>query len=70
MYALCVRTTIDIPDELMERALRAGALRNKRDTVVAGLEELIRKADRDHLRRLAGKIDLDVDLRRARANKR
>jgi len=65
-----MRTTIDIPDEIMERALRASAARSKRDAVVAGLEELIRKADREQLRRLAGKVELDLDLRRSRKSKR
>jgi Arc/MetJ family transcription regulator len=70
MYASYMRTTIDIPDELMKRALQAAALGSKREAVVAGLEELIRKADRDQLRRMAGKVDLDLDLRRSRATKR
>lgn len=65
-----MRTTIDIPDDLMERALRAASLRSKKDAVVAGLEELIRKAEREELRRMAGRIQLDVDLRRSRAGKR
>jgi Arc/MetJ family transcription regulator len=65
-----MRTTIDIPDDLMDRALRSGAVRSKRDAVLAGLEELIRKADREALRRMAGHIDLDIDLRRSRAGKR
>lgn len=65
-----MRTTIDIPDELMERALRAGALRSKRDAVLAGLEELVRKSEREALRRMAGQIEIDVDLRRSRAGKR
>jgi Arc/MetJ family transcription regulator len=33
---LLMRTTIDIPDDLMERALRAASLRSKKDVVVAG----------------------------------
>ncbi|OGQ09487.1 MAG: hypothetical protein A2138_15495 [Deltaproteobacteria bacterium RBG_16_71_12] len=65
-----MRTTIDIPDELMERALRAGALRSKRAAVLAGLEELVRKSEREALRRMAGQIEIDVDLRRSRAGKR
>jgi len=69
MY-LNMRTTIDIPDDLMERALRAASLRSKKDAVVAGLQELIRKAEREELRRMAGRIELDVDLRRSRAGKR
>jgi Arc/MetJ family transcription regulator len=65
-----MRTTIDIPDDLLERALHACSLRTKREAVVAGLEELIRKADREQLRRMAGKVTLDLDLRRSRATKR
>ena len=69
MY-MSMRTTIDIPDDLMERALRAASLHSKKDAVVAGLQELVRKAEREELRRMAGRIDLDVDLRRSRAGKR
>jgi Arc/MetJ family transcription regulator len=65
-----MRTTIDIPDETMERAMRASALRTKRDVVLAGLDELIRKAARDELRSMAGKADLILDLGRSRSNKR
>ncbi|MGH9366300.1 MAG: type II toxin-antitoxin system VapB family antitoxin [Thermoanaerobaculia bacterium] len=61
-----MRTTLDLPDETLERARRAANLRTKRETVIAGLEELIRKGKREELRRLAGKIRLDVDLTRSR----
>jgi Arc/MetJ family transcription regulator len=65
-----MRTTIDIPDDLLERAVKASAVRTKREAVLAGLQELIRKAEREDLRRMAGKIDLDTDLKRSRAGKR
>jgi Arc/MetJ family transcription regulator len=65
-----MKTTLDIPDDLMENARRAVALRSKRETVIAGLEELIRKASREELRRMAGKVELRVDLRRSRVGKR
>jgi Arc/MetJ family transcription regulator len=65
-----MRTTLDIPDDLMERARRAASLRSKRDTVLAGLAELIRKAEREELRAMAGKVDVRVDLKRSRAGKR
>lgn len=61
---------MDIPADLMERARKAAALSSKRETVIAGLEELIRRADRDALRSMAGKIDLQVDLGRSRSGKR
>jgi Arc/MetJ family transcription regulator len=65
-----MRTTLDIPDDLMEKARRAAALQSKRDTVLAGLAELIRKAEREELRAMAGKVDVRVDLKRSRAGKR
>jgi Arc/MetJ family transcription regulator len=65
-----MRTTLDIPDELLERARKAASLQSKRDTVLAGLTELIRKADREELRKMAGKVDLNVDLKRSRSAKR
>ena len=66
LYALSMRTTLDLPEETLERARRAANLRTKRETVIAGLEELIRKGKREELLRLAGKIRLDVDLTRSR----
>ena len=69
-YAWGMRTTLDIPDDLMERARRAASLHSKRETVLAGLTELIRKAEREQLRAMAGKVDLRVDLKRSRTDKR
>ena len=65
-YALCMRTTLEIPGTLLEEARKAARLSTKRETVVAGLNELLRKAKREDLRRLAGRIDLKIDLRKAR----
>ncbi|HEV8611609.1 MAG TPA: type II toxin-antitoxin system VapB family antitoxin [Thermoanaerobaculia bacterium] len=65
-----MRTTLDIPEETIEKARRAANLRTKRETVIAGLEELIRKSKREALRGLAGKIHLDVDLTRSRERRR
>lgn len=65
-----MRTTLDIPESTLEKARRAANLRTKRETVIAGLEELIRKSKREELRGLAGKIRLDVDLTRSRERRR
>lgn len=64
-----MRTTLDLPAETLEKARRAANLRTKKETVVAGLEELIRKGEREELRRLAGRIPLDIDLVRSRRRK-
>ena len=61
-----MRTTLDIPDGILEEARHASGLRTKRETVISGLEELLKKARREQLRRLAGKMNLRVDLPRSR----
>ena len=66
----CMRTTLDLPAETLEKARRAANLRTKRETVIAGLEELIRKSKREELRGLAGRVRLDVDLARSRDRRR
>lgn len=68
-YALGMRTTIDIPDELLNDALKAARLSSKREAVIEGLKELIKKASRDELRNLAGHVELSVDLRRSRKSR-
>ena len=61
-----MRTTLEIPEKLLEEARKAAQLSTKRETVVAGLNELLRKAKREDLRRLAGRVNLKVDLRKSR----
>ena len=65
-----MRTTLDLPEETLEKARRSANLRTKRETVIAGLEELIRKSKREELRGLAGKIRLDIDITRSRERRR
>ncbi len=61
---------MDLPDHLLEQARRACQARTKREAVIAGLEELIRKSRREELRRWAGRLDLRIDLARSRRRKR
>jgi len=65
-----MRTTLDLPEGTLEKARQAAKLRTKRETVIAGLEELIRKSKREELRGLAGRIRLDVDVPRSRDRRR
>ena len=61
-----MRPTLDIPEELLEEARRASHSRTKRDAVIAGLEELIRRARVEDLRSMAGKVTLELYLKRSR----
>ncbi|MDQ5872952.1 MAG: type II toxin-antitoxin system VapB family antitoxin [Acidobacteriota bacterium] len=65
-----MRTTLDLPEETLEKARRAANLRTKRETVIAGLEELIRKYKREELRGLVGRVRLEGDVPRSRDRRR
>ena len=56
-----MRTTLDLPAELVEEARAALGYKSKTDTVVFALKEIVRRTRIDELKDLIGKIDLDVD---------
>jgi Arc/MetJ family transcription regulator len=66
----CMRTTLDLPIELVEEARRALGFKSKTDTVVVALRELIRRHKIDDLKNLLGRVELDVDLDRSRRRPR
>ncbi|MGH7332056.1 MAG: type II toxin-antitoxin system VapB family antitoxin [Candidatus Rokuibacteriota bacterium] len=65
-----MRTTLDIPKELIEEARRLLGFKSKTDTVVVSLRELIRRRKIEELRALLGKIELDVDVGASRRRPR
>jgi len=65
-----MRTTVDLPEDLLEEARRATDSKTMRETLILALEELIKKSKRERLLELAGKIDLDLDLSRSRSRGR
>ena len=65
-----MRTTLDIPEALVEEARRALGFKSKTDTVVLALRELVRRRRLDDLKALMGRVRLDVDLPRSRRRPR
>jgi Arc/MetJ family transcription regulator len=61
-----MRTTLDIPEALIEEARAALGFSSKTDTVVLALRELIRRRRLDELKSLIGRVRLDVDLASSR----
>jgi hypothetical protein len=57
-----VRTTLDLPEDLLEEARRLLGFKSKTDTVVLSLTELIRRRRLDELKSLAGKVQLEIDV--------
>ena len=65
-----MRTTLDIPGELIEEARRLLGFKSKTETVVVSLRELIRRRRIGELKTLLGKVRLDVDIRASRRRPR
>jgi Arc/MetJ family transcription regulator len=65
-----MRTTLDVPESLLNEAQRLLQFKSKTDTVIFSLRELIRKKRIEELKELAGLIRLDVDLDRSRRRPR
>ena len=61
-----MRTTLDIPEELINEARQALGFKSKTDTVVLSLQELIRRRRIEELKKLMGSVTLELDLPAAR----
>lgn len=61
-----MRTTIDIPHELLADAMRAAHAKTKTMTVVLGLKELVHRHQLEQLRALRGRVPLTLDVRQSR----
>ena len=67
-----MRTTLILPEGLVEEARAALGYSSKTDTVVFALREVVRRNRLDELKRLMGKVEFDFDptLLRKRARRR
>jgi hypothetical protein len=61
-----MRTTLDIPENLIEEARHLLGFKSKTDTVVLSLQELIRRRRIEELKSLMGAVKLEIDLPRSR----
>ena len=57
-----MRTTLDLPEELLKDAMKATRIKTKTKVIITALEELIRKTKISQLKEFKGKIDLAIDL--------
>ena len=57
-----MRTTLDLPEDLMNEALRVTGIKTKTQLIITALEELVRKSTISELKDFKGKVDLDMDL--------
>ena len=62
----CMRTTLDLPGDLLEEARTALGFKSKTDTIVMALRELVRRQRLEKLKALMGHVNLDVDVPKGR----
>jgi len=65
-----MRTTLDIPAELIKEAQRLLDLQSKSETVIASLQELLRRGRLAELKSLMGSVRLDIDPQKSRRRTR
>jgi hypothetical protein len=64
-----MRTTLDLPEDLVEEAMKATNIKTKTKVIVAALEQLIRKSKIAEIKNYKGQVDLDIDLNELRGRK-
>ncbi len=65
-----MRTTLDIPEELIKEAQGLLGFKSKTDTVILSLRELIRRRRIEELKSLLGSVKLDIDISASRRRQR
>ncbi|HEY2293767.1 MAG TPA: type II toxin-antitoxin system VapB family antitoxin [Thermoanaerobaculia bacterium] len=61
-----MRTTLDIPEPLLEEARHVLGFKSKTATVVLALQELVRKRRIEELKSLLGSVSLEIDIPKSR----
>jgi Arc/MetJ family transcription regulator len=57
-----MRTTLDLPEDLLNEAMKVAHIKTKTKVIITALEDLIRKFKISELKQYKGKIDLNIDL--------
>lgn len=64
-----VRTTLDLPDDLVRAAMRASNQRTKTAVIITALEHVVRKSKIQQLKSYRGRLNIDLDLDALRKRK-
>ena len=57
-----MRTTLDLPENLLNEAMKVTHAKTKTAVIIKALEELIRKSTISDIKKYRGKVNLDIDL--------
>lgn len=61
-----MRTTLDLPDVLVQAAMKVSQHKTKTAVIITALQDLVRKNRLQELRQFKGRVDLDLDLNTVR----
>lgn len=62
-----MRTTLDLPEELLLEAMKVTDIKTRTKVIIIALKELIRKNRISGLKKFKGKVDLDIDMNELRS---
>jgi hypothetical protein len=65
-----MRTTLDIPEPLLEEARTLLGVESETDAVVLSLQEVVRRKRIDELKAMMGHVKLEIDLPKSRRRSR
>ena len=63
-----IRTTLDLPKDLIDEAMKATRITTKTQLIITALEDLLRKSKISGLKNFKGKVDLDIDMNAMRGS--
>jgi hypothetical protein len=66
---ILMRTTMDLPKDLLEEAKKVCGTKTMTGTVILSLQKLVDSKKIERLRSLRGKLELNVDLKRLRKDR-
>jgi hypothetical protein len=64
-----MRTTLDLPEELIDEAREVLGFKSKTDTVVYALKEVIRRGYVQGVKDLFGKVHIELDMDKVRGRR-
>jgi hypothetical protein len=66
---IVMRTTLDLPEELLVEAMACSNIKTKTKVIITALEQLIRRSKISEIKSYKGKLDIEVNLDMLRGRK-
>ena len=64
-----MRTTLDLPEDLLQEAMKTTQISTKTKVIITALEQLITKSKISEIKKYKGQIDLGLNLDELRGRK-